>query len=93
MSQTISIKFVTLDYRGREGFPTGPKGLVYHHENVVGGRVRDFYVRTDTTDKGWRIDHREFGINVAVYGHNGESYFESEHEAALALEQHLTRRS
>ena len=94
MSQTTSIKFTTLDYRGRDGFPTGPKGLVYHHQNVMqGGRVRNFYIRTDTTDQGWRIDHREFGVNVAVYGPNGESYFETEHEAAVALERHLTHRS
>jgi len=94
------LTFEVIDMRGTKGFPKGQKGLVFSHKDqrVLKCRVTGidlpqnstFVVRTDDTGKGWRIDRAEgFGMFVAVYGPNRESYFPTNDAAAAALETHL----
>lgn len=93
------LTFEVVDMRGRNGFPKGQRGLAFRHQErrtiqcrSTGLDIRrnaDYVVRTDQTGD-WRVDHREgFGIDVAVYGPNRESYFPSHTAAAVALKAHL----
>ena len=91
--------FDVIDMRGTKGFPVNQKGIVFIHKDNrrvtcrscgLPIQLRDTYIiRTDTWDRGWRIDHHDFGpLFTAVYGPKGESYFPTNTAAAKALAAH-----
>ena len=68
------LDFSVLDMQGKSGFPEGPEGFVYSYalrtEIMVKGYKKpwraDFVIRTDKTNKGWRIDKLDMGIPEKV---------------------------
>ena len=92
--------FEVVDMQGQFGFPKGQGGLVFdHHEkrNITDKftglfikRDARYVVRTDDTDKGWRIDQiRAWLPTEAVYGLDRATHWDTNHEAAAALQGRL----
>lgn len=79
-------KFSVLDHRGRNGFPTGPRGIVYRC--AAGADL--YYIRSD--EKGWRVDLQPVvGPVEAVYDEDRNSHWATAKDAAKALQGAVQR--
>lgn len=90
-------RFEVLDMRGKKGFPEGDEGFVYilkystelpqRYTGIPKKWKRTFIIRTDDSNKGWRIDKSDMGIPETVRGL--ESYYRTPQEAAKKLVGYL----
>ena len=93
-----SLSFRIIDMRGQKGFPRGAKGLCYEYleqrmircknTGLIITRDARYALRTDHTNKGFRIDLLpRIGPAEAVYGlgEGRPSYWATAKEAASAL--------
>jgi hypothetical protein len=89
--------FKIIDMRGQKGFPEGDEGLVYHlkveyklKERYTGTEKkwkRQYLIRTDHKNQGWRVDDYGIGPSTPVDGIEG--YYKTPEVAAKKLAAYL----
>jgi len=98
MKRISGLAFEVIDMRGQRGFPSGDEGLVYHlkveyklKDKYTGEEKkwkRQYVIRTDHKNKGWRID--EVAPPMPAEAVPGlESYYKTPQAAAKALAGYL----
>lgn len=93
-----ALSFKVHNLQGQNGFPVGSKGLVYEyleqrvirckHTGIKIRRDARYVIRTDSTDKGWRIDLLpKLGPAETVYGLDAgrSTYWSTPEQAAQAF--------
>lgn len=91
-----SLKFTVYDFRGQFDFPEDDNGFLYmYHElrtiqcRFTGKDIKRnerYAIRSDSGGKGWRIDRLvSYGPLEAVYGEDGQAYFDTPKAAAKGL--------